>query len=152
MRNGVLVFLDVEPEHPLSAAYYRGWSEGLIAAGGREMSTDAELNVPDVKFLPAVYMKPSADPGTLSALVRAVDQGAVCAGAWITRQYKIGCDQRREWDPDFIVPATLPVSVPVWLWQWVIDCRNLDLNMANPDLRDGFLERLVLPDRQRCAA
>lgn len=148
MPSGVLVFLDVEPEQSMSAEYYRGWAEGLVAAGGPEMSTHAGLEVPPVTFLPAVYMKPSADPSTLQALLRARELGAPCAGVWISRQYRVGCDRLRDWDHDFVVPRSLPSTIPVWLWQWIVDCAHLDFNMANPDIQGELIERLVLPRRQ----
>jgi type III restriction enzyme len=150
MKSGVLVFLDVEPEHSLSANYYRGWSEGIISAGSVAMSTDRGLNVPIVKFLPCVYMKPSADIASLRALLQAVTRGAKCSGVWITRQYVVGCDRPRQWDASFIVPKTLPRTIPVWLWQWVIDCQRLDLNIVNPDLHNEFLLRCILPQPKRC--
>jgi len=90
MMEGVLVFLDVEPDYPMSEAYYVGWAEGLVAAGGIAMSSDTMMSIPQVNFLPCVYMKPSADPASLRALLGAVDAGVPCGGLWITRQYVTG--------------------------------------------------------------
>jgi hypothetical protein len=147
MADGVLVFLDVEPETSLSVEYYRGWSEGLVAAGGEEMSTDAKMSMPKVKFLPGLYTKAVADEATIEALIQAVDQGAACKGVWISRQY---LDHRRSWDEDFIVPQLLPRGIPVLLWQWMIDWQGLDINLANPALQDDLLNRVVLPMQVKC--
>ena len=142
------MFLDVEPDTPMSEAYYSGWSDGLVAAGGEAMSTDKNMVVPAVKFQPCVYMKPSADPRSLRALISAMAAGAPCAGLWVTRQRVEHCDIFRPWDPAFVIPAGLPANVPVWMWQWVIDCDRIDYNIANPDLHDELLQRLILPERQ----
>ena len=148
MKKGVLVFLDVEPEHSLSREYFAGWSEGLIAAGGIAMSTDALLAVPEVRFLPGVYMKPSKDPKSLDELVKAVDDGAACHGVWISRQHVVGCDRIRDWNATFVIPRGLPPSIPVWLTQCDDRLRGSRLRHGEPRPRGRMLERLVLPAKE----
>ena len=63
MTNGILVFLDVEgPPHPsLSASYYLGWSQGLVAAGQSEMVEVTSGQQP-IQFIPCAYLDNLARP------------------------------------------------------------------------------------------
>src|SRR5262249_27972216 len=73
----VLMFLDVEGSPSLSAAYYQGWAQNLVAHS-RIFSAGA------VTLLPCVYAT-QGDDDTWNAVVSATGRGATCNGAWIAR-------------------------------------------------------------------
>jgi hypothetical protein len=147
---GVLVFLDVEPETPLSQAYYEGWSAGLIEAGKKDMVDFADevraLIVPPgtiVQFAPSVYGHHS-DSETWSALAKAVDGGAQCDAAWvvymdINPSFPIG-----PWKAKY-TSLQMPQSVRVVLCQRILDFvdakkREYDFDLANPTHKDWMLD------------
>jgi hypothetical protein len=142
-----LMFLDVEGDQQgnpsLSAAYYTGWSQTLIAAS-RDQSNRR------FTILPAVYGR-SRDTTTWQALRDAEANGAEpCRGVWVTRQHFDACTKPRpDWETTFLTPE-VPLSCPVYVWQYAIDCPTgdgVDLDLLNPDdaLREELLKRLVVP-------
>jgi hypothetical protein len=143
----VLMFLDVEgmPEKgspSLSAAYYQGWAQNLVAHS-RAFSGNA------VTLLPCIYAR-AADSDTWDALLSALSNGATCNGAWIARwtTQAGGCLAL----PDFN-PAGhwhIPNQVRVLLWQYSNDCHGsdgFDCNEINPDptIQAAVLNGSVLP-------
>lgn len=152
---GVLVFLDVEPETPLSKDYYDGWSAGLMDAGNKSMIdfTDEVRGhkVPPgatVQFVPSVYGHHS-DSETWSALSKAVDGGAVCEAAWVVYMDKKPSFPIGPWKASFTSPY-MPQSVRVVLCQRILDFvddknREYDFDLVNPTHKGWMLDRLVLP-------
>lgn len=154
IQNGVRVFLDVEPSDPLSPAYYKGWSAGLMAAGGDVMiDLSDEVNsglVPvdvTVKFRPCVYGHHAAGR-TWQALGLAIDDGAVCEGAWIVYMDRKARFPIWPWRSSFTsrdMPGGVPVLACQRILDWSEDGQNLDYNLANPAHVSDFLDTLVLP-------
>jgi hypothetical protein len=153
--TGVLVFLDVEPETPLSQAYYEGWSAGLIAAGRKDMVDFADEvkghivpQGPIVGFVPSVYGHHS-DSETWSALTKAVDGGAPCDAAWVVYMDENPNFPIGPWKAKYTSPQ-MPQSVRVVLCQRILDFldakgREYDFDLANPKYKDWMLDRLVVP-------
>jgi hypothetical protein len=81
--QGIFVFLDVEgpPRQSLNAAYYRGWSDALIAGGKSDMVFRDNGDDAPITFWPGVYGT-QGDDKTWSSLVTAIADGAVCHGTW----------------------------------------------------------------------
>lgn len=142
----ILMFLDVEATsaaHPnLSVDYWIGWSASLVArsravSGGR------------FTILPALYCRQDQPP-TWQALTRAAELGFPCAGAWVFRMRAGACTKAvPKWDATFNTPA-VPISCPIMLWQFAIDCPvagGVDFNLVHPDpaIASALLNRLPLP-------
>ena len=143
---GIFVFLDVEgpPRQSLSAEYYRGWSDALIAGGKNNMVFRDDANGDPITFWPGVYGA-QGDDETWNSLVAAIADGAVSRGTWIARPGKTGCHPLGPWNEQFIRPKSLPASVPVLFWQGVQECQNIDYNRANPAASTNLMLGLVLP-------
>jgi hypothetical protein len=138
-----LVFLDVEPKHPLDADYYAGWSS-TIATYSSQISHGA------VRFKPAIYANQHDDP-TWSALARALTGGSLCFGIYIAR-YKYPDDPTPDhgWRPDLVTPAG-GVTPPIIAWQYW-ECadndpaeKNFDTNIASPFHSDVLMDGLIMP-------
>jgi len=137
-----LMFLDVEPSHPLSLDYYTGWAQTVI-------SESLTLSGNRFKVLPAVYGNHS-DNTTWHAIARASQRGVECHGVWVARYgTRPGCTKLIEWDNAEVMPAvTLPCQV--LLWQYSEECHGgegFDCNETNPniDLQGDLLQKLILP-------
>jgi hypothetical protein len=131
-----LVFLDVEPEHPVSAAYYFGWASALVA------SADPPI------FAPALYGNKSS-AGTWAGLSAAVARGAECHGLWIAH-YAVssGCVPTPAWSDREAVPVGIPHGCPVLAWQFAAECVGVDCNIINPAFQKVLMDGLVLPPDQ----
>ncbi len=77
-----IVFLDTEPQNPMSAEYYSSWASTLT-------NPPAGIDTAGLSFTPAIYLNKSDDT-TWKALQRAIGGGAPCAGAWVARYVGIG--------------------------------------------------------------
>ena len=140
-RN-VLVFLDVEGPPFLSAGYYQGWAQNLVAHS-RAFSGNA------VTLLPCVYAR-AADSVTWDAVLSALANGATCNGAWVARwtTQAGGCLAL----PDFN-PAGhwhIPNQIQVLVWQYSNDCHGgngFDCDQINPDatIQQFVLNGAVVP-------
>ena len=135
------VFLDVEPEDPLSTDYYRGWSAALVSRG-KALSGDA------VELLPCVYLN-TRDDDTLDALNAAVAAGARCEGVQVARYFGTqahGFPGPFDWNPGFIKPV-VALTTPIIAWQYIGNFRNLlDASQSNPDIdQAAFVARLAQP-------
>ncbi|MGY4512104.1 hypothetical protein [Bradyrhizobium sp. USDA 3650] len=128
-----LIFLDVEPEHPLSADYYFGWSEAVRGYASPEI------------FAPAVYGNKSS-AATWKGLSHAVTRGAECAGLWVAHYLKnTGCVATPQWSDRDAVPAGIPTGCEVLAWQFAQECVGIDCNVANPAQVTALQAGLVLP-------
>ncbi|HEV7643858.1 MAG TPA: hypothetical protein VGO50_07970 [Pyrinomonadaceae bacterium] len=147
--NEFLMFLDVEPTHPLSADYYSGWANGI---------TQRSLEISGERFrvLPAVYLN-RRDRATWNAVIAAAERGTECSGFWVAnyggRSDQItpgaGCAPLLDWSqsetrPDLELPAE------VLIWQYSEECHGgdgFDCNMTNPSINmDELLQKLILPN------
>jgi hypothetical protein len=64
------LFLDIEPNNPLSEAYYLAWADAVSSISRK------------VKILPYVYLN-AGDSKTSSALKNAINKGTECFALWI---------------------------------------------------------------------
>jgi hypothetical protein len=124
----VLVFLDVEPSHPVSADYYFGWASEIVG-----------YSTPPV-FAPALYGNKNS-PATWVGLSAAMRRGAECHGLWIA--HYTGCAAGKAWSEQDAVPAG--IDCPVLAWQYAENCASVDLNVINPAYRQQLLDGLILP-------
>ena len=137
----VLVYLDVEGGNPLSAAYYRGWSETLL-----QYSQSASHG--HVTLRPALYSGPLVDR-TWTALRTALGAGAACFGAWMAR-YPHTDYQSIDWDEGHITP-TQGAPIPILAWQYWESANdapaalNFDTTLVSPFHSDVFLNGLIMP-------
>lgn len=133
------LFLDIEPDNPLSEAYYIAWADAVSSISRK------------VKILPCVYLN-AGDSKTSTALKTAMNKGAECFGLWIALYIASREDDiplpAQEFDSSIAKPKTA-VNVPVLFWQYAGDIgrsRDFDFNVSNPDISsDEILKRLVLP-------
>lgn len=136
-----LVFLDVEPTHPLSPDYYLGWSAAL-------MDHSTERSNGGVRMRPAIYAGVKNAPAW-AGLTQAMGRGALCYGAFVAR-YKFGTPIPNGWHPDVTTPdgGILP---PILAWQyWACPDgasaeQNFDANIASPFHSDVLMGGLILP-------
>lgn len=134
-------FLDVEPGHPLSRAYYSGWADAV-----KNISTRVEI-------LPCIYLN-ALDSTTSTALNSAIAAGSECHGLWIAayeNRFRINTiPQNIEFNANIAKPRT-NVNAPVLLWQYAGEIgpfprRDYDFNITNPAIDSAqFLSRLILP-------
>lgn len=143
VRTELLMFLDVEgtgADHPnLSVDYYIGWSASLMRHS-RQIS-DGRFTIQ-----PAVYCRQN-QPTTWRALIEAQRLGFPCEGGWVFRMRSGACTRPSpDWDPAFLMPAD-PLPFPVMIWQYAIDCDEIDYDWINPDLEveESLLGRLAIP-------
>lgn len=136
------LFLDVEPDTPLSAAYYTGWASEI------ESFSLAQSNN-TVRFLPCVYLN-QGDETTLQSIRTAMAAGIKCQGLWTAHYFNhfddTGCHRPGPWDPSMAMPVHPPA--PVLAWQFIGDCwGELDASQVNPaiDLQNDLLRFLVPP-------
>jgi hypothetical protein len=136
-----LMFLDVEGSPSLSAAYFTGWAQTLMAHS-------ASITGGNVTILPCVYATRS-DLATWQAVVDCAGQGILCQGAWVARWVQDGCAGLEEWDDTRVSPK-LQLPCKILAWQYSDDCwggAGFDCNQSNPniDADQEFLSMLVLP-------
>lgn len=140
-------YLDVEPTHPMSRAYYSGWAREI------EERSHA-LTGGTVRLEPCVYLN-GRDRTTQRALREAVDDDAVtCGGLWVARYFNFdhtGCHAVTDWGALSADPVE-PVPAPVRIWQFIGDCfqnignfHPLDFNQLNPDNQQETLRLLIPP-------
>jgi hypothetical protein len=137
----VLMFLDVEGSPSLSAAYYRGWAQNLVAHS-------QSFSSGTVTLLPCVYATQGDDP-TWNAVASAVAQGATCNGAWIARWRHKGCAALPDFDPQIVQPR-VHIPCDVLIWQYANDCHGsngIDCDEINPDpnIQATVLAQSILP-------
>jgi hypothetical protein len=137
-----LMFLDVEGSPSLSAAYYRGWAQNLLAHS-QAFSNNT------VTLLPCVYAT-QGDSDTWNAVTTACRQGATCNGAWVAR-WRVGggCITLPDFDNHTVMP-NVPIPCNVLLWQYSNDCHGgggFDCDEINPDpaIQAVVLSGSVLP-------
>jgi hypothetical protein len=136
-----LLFLDVEPTHPLSVAYYQGWSQGVL-------DHSAQLSNGRYVVRPALYLNRGDDP-TWNAVITACRNGSECNGFWVANYgQRPGCSPLIDWVKNQVQPnRTLPCDVLIW--QYSEECRGgsgFDCNETNPSIdTEGLLARLILP-------
>lgn len=131
------IFLDVEPQTPLSKDYYLGWSQAV-----RNFSSK-------VKLLPCVYLN-AWDSITSRALSLAMRNGAECEGLWIANygnRFRKSSSPQLDFDSEDASPATSIPGVPVLIWQYAGEIDgDFDLNVSNPQIKDEeILNRLIMP-------
>lgn len=139
-----LMFLDVEPSHPLSQSYYIGWAQTLISESITRSSNR-------FKVLPAVYLNRN-DAQTWRALMTAVnDSGVACGGVWVANYgSRPGCTALIDWQDDEVHPGNIAPPFKVLIWQYAEECHGgsgFDCNETNPniDLFGDLLNKLILP-------
>jgi len=132
--DGFYIFLDVEPNPPLSADFYLGWSKAVIQTSTK------------VRFLPAVYLN-AADSISSNNLSAAMKSSAQCFGLWVAN-FGNNTPLIFPWNKDRSKAAT-PVPTKVLLRQYAGDIKNglYDFNQISPFLDDPelVLKRLILP-------
>jgi len=131
-----LMFLDVEPEHPLSADYYQGWCKGLASIA------------PAITIHPCVYTN-QANEKTWIALNVAAAAGTPCHGLWVAHYIVQGVfEPLGDWSVKDTAPSP-PVAAPVLIWQYVGDAfkGRFDCDQVSPtlDLEKDLLRYLILP-------
>jgi hypothetical protein len=128
----LLVFLDVEPENPVSADYYFGWASALVA-----------YHNPPI-FAPALYGN-FGSSATWAALSQAVSRGAECHGLWVARYFiNAGCVPKPVWS-NHAIPQGIPNGVQVLAWQFSAECVGADCNIVNPNSVQQLTDGLILP-------
>jgi hypothetical protein len=135
-----LMFLDTEPENPLSVSYFLGWAgalrkQGPIAPGIR------------LQFKPAIYLN-QGDAKTWRALTSAMSQGAVCAGAWVANYgSRTGAEGPPQWSDAQTVPKPpLKSPCPILAWQYAGDYEDvLDFSIVADNAAEDTLGQLILP-------
>jgi hypothetical protein len=136
-----LVFLDVEPQTPMSATYYEGWADALRSHGE---FVPRPLPSFTLRFTPAIYINKGDDP-SWRALALAMRQGAQCFGAWVA--HYIDQTAPPAWDPSQVNP-TPPVHAPCPIigWQYFGDYQggDLDFSILEPNSAAATL-RLMIP-------
>jgi hypothetical protein len=132
-RPGLLLFLDVEADTPLSSAYWTGWAQAVSAAG----------------LLPAIYGSIFAGGSTWISLRDAIENHAPCAGIWGAYYKNQAPTPVPEWADADTVPVlpdgTRFTDVPVLLWQYCGDYAEVDINLVNPQHVDTLLSGLAVP-------
>jgi hypothetical protein len=133
------LFLDVEPDTPLSEAYYIGWADAVSSISRK------------VKMLPCIYLN-AGDSKTSTELKSAMSKGADCFGLWIalyvaSKENDIPLPPQ-EFESSKAKPKTA-VDAPVLFWQYAGDigrARDFDFNVSNPEISSSeILSHLVLP-------
>jgi len=137
----ILMFLDVEPDNPLSVEYYTAWSATLI-------SEAAGLSNNRVRVHPAIYGN-HGDVATWTALNTAVAGDAVCDGIWVARYY-FPSPQPHAWIDALVAPSvTLPCPILAWQYWSSPDhspeSANFDATLVNQPHADMLISRLVMP-------
>ncbi|MGB9179474.1 MAG: hypothetical protein WCB68_09555 [Pyrinomonadaceae bacterium] len=138
-----LMFLDVEPTHPLNKNYYASWAETVL-------SHSSTLSGGRFKVIPAVYLN-RTDRRTWRAIAAAAaEEGIVCGGLWVASYGgRPGCTPLPEWDYDAVRPDDIDMPCEVLIWQYTEHCHGpdgFDCNETNPNIDlDNLLRRLVLP-------
>jgi len=140
-----LFFLDVEPTHPVSANYYRGWSRTVIAES-------LALSGDRFRVVPAIYLN-GQEPRTWRSLISAMENGSECGGLWVAsygKPSRPGCTPLIEWDASVLTPHGIEAPCPILIWQYTEECHGgngFDCNETNPtiDLERDLMSKLVLP-------
>src|SRR5215467_4403799 len=141
----VLVFLDVEPTHPLDPDYYAGWSSTITTYSG-------QVSGGSVRFKPAIYAN-TKDDRTWRNLASALAGGSSCFGVYVARYYyNHGNDPKPDhgWQPSVLTP-TGGVTPPILAWQYWASAddapadENFDTNIASPYHSDALLDGLIMP-------
>lgn len=123
------VFLDVEMEPTMSAAYWRGWSAAFVGT----------------EFDPCAYM-PNRDfwPASWVSLEAAVAGGSRCGGTWVALYHQkadgsaVLCEEG--WDKH----PKGSMKVPYLAWQRVGNAyqQRYDFSLANPDASEWIADTL----------
>lgn len=140
-----LFFLDVEPTHPLSETYYRGWSQAVIAES-------RALSEGRFTIVPALYLN-GHERTTWQTLIAAKRQGLICGGLWVAsygNPERPGCTPLIDWDAEELTPSGIVAPYPILIWQYTEECHGgdgVDCNETNPfiDLENDLMNKLVLP-------
>ena len=128
----LLVFLDVEPENPVSADYYFGWASALVA-----------YQNPPI-FAPALYGN-FGSSASWAQLAQAVGRGAECHGLWVARYFiSSGCVPKPVWS-NHAIPQGIPNGVQVLAWQFSAECVGADCSIVNPNCVQQLTDGLILP-------
>jgi hypothetical protein len=147
--NEALVFLDVEITGSASAAYFTGWSNGLIARSQARSGNKVTL-------VPCIYAGP-VDNKTWTAVAASIAAGARCDAVWACRYNNpgTGCHPPPAWDNTGRLALPAGVNCPVAAWQYDAGCHanaagagGFDMSIANPNLanlQSYFLDRLITP-------
>lgn len=136
-----LIFLDVEIDNPMSAAYYSAWAQTIG-------DYSAQLSHGGVKFKPAIYAA-TKDTPTWSALAHALANGSLCYGVLVDRYY-YGSPVSNGWHPEILTPAG-GITPPILAWQYWASpddapaALNFDTNIASPFHSDALLDGLIMP-------
>jgi len=142
--SDIYMFLDVEgaPNPILTASYYEGWSNTLVAHSRR--------NLNGRQVLPCVYGVLS-DAATWNAVRDEVNSGrAPFFGAWVAAWPTSGCvPLPQNWDARHTA-IPLPNGKYVLAWQYSNDCNGpngFDCSVTNPniDLNADLVSHLILP-------
>lgn len=134
-RSSVIVFLDIEPNWPVSSDYLLGWCRGL-----------RDYKNTGLALLPAVYANGSAGGQPARRAVNAIRTQCEIQGLWYAR-YVASEALPHEW-PDFnssLKGQLEPVpGMPVYLWQYFLDKqRQMDLDLVNPGLANALLDLTI---------
>jgi hypothetical protein len=133
-RSGLYLFLDVETDTPLSAAYWTGWAQAVAAAG----------------CLPAIYGSVFAGGATWTALRQAMTASqAPCAGIWGAYYKQAAPSPIPAWTAEDTVPLMVEGSrftdVPVLIWQYCGDFQGVDASLVNPAQAETLMAHLAVP-------
>jgi hypothetical protein len=136
-----LLFLDVEPTHPLSVEYYQGWSQAVL---------DHSSSLSDGRYVvrPALYLNRNDNP-TWNSVIKACKQGSECNGFWVANYgSRPGCSSLVDWKKSDVQPdRVLPCDVLIW--QYAEECsggNGFDCNETNPAIdTDALMQKLILP-------
>jgi hypothetical protein len=135
-----LIFLDTEPQTPMSTDYFVGWAgalreQGPIAPGAR------------LRFTPAIYLS-GGDTRTWRALSGAMSKGASCAGAWVANYgTRTGAEGPPAWDNSALMPKP-PLQSPcaIFAWQYAGDYEDvLDFSLMADATAAAKLGLMVPP-------
>ena len=133
-----IVFLDTEPQQPLSADYFVGWSHGMIDQG-------PQLGATHLRFTPAVYLN-KGDVPTWNALRAAMGRDAKCAAAWVANYgHRTGAEGPPAWSDGEVSPKP-PAPCPISAWQYAGDYDEvLDFSILSPAGGASILALMVPP-------
>ncbi|MDN7569963.1 hypothetical protein [Burkholderia contaminans] len=136
-----LIFLDVEPDTPLSAEYFTGWSAALLQQGPGPLGQTQ-------RFTPAIYIN-HGDSSSWTNLSTAIGGGATCFGAWVARYgSRTGAEGPPPWVDSQVQPdAPVAAPCPIVGWQYAGDYEDvLDFSTTPPnDWAERMLELLIPP-------
>jgi hypothetical protein len=136
----MMVFLDVEPDTPMSKDYYAGWSATLEEEAMRQSSGA-------VRFLAAVYLN-TIDQVTIASLRSAVAEGSKCAGLWTAHYTGDRWVHTPAWNDRNAIPAGDSIP-PVLAWQCLSEesngCPGFDMSLLNQSFATELTSKLIVP-------